>query len=105
MIADAEKFKNEDLQKMKDIELSKIAWEYVQLLVNYVNENPFDKLPYYNRERSVKWIMKMQELLEGEDYRGVRVNFIAFQFHIYVTLYEEIKSGYKMNFKTDFQMG
>ncbi len=104
MIADAEKFKQEDLQKMRDLELSKVAWEYVELLVKYVNENPYDKLPYYNRERSVKWIMKMQEMLEKKDFRAVRVNFIAFQFHIYVTLYEEIKKGYKMNFKTDFQM-
>ncbi len=103
MIADAEKFKNDDLQKMKNVELSKIAWEYIELLVKYVNENPYDKLPYYKRDRSIAWIRKMEGFLEKEDYRALRVNFIAFQFHMYVTMYEEIKKGYKMNFKTDFE--
>lgn len=101
MIADAEKFKNEDLQKLKDIELTDIMWEYVKLLVDYVNANPYNKLPYYNRDRSIEWIRKMEGFANSEDYKSIRINFIAFQFHIYVTMYEEIKKGYKMNFKTD----
>ncbi len=99
MIRDAEKFKSDDLQRVKDSQLVQIIWDYLNILIAYVQDVEKDIPPFYNRQKSIEWIEKVSDWIENEKMEEIKKNIFAFQLHVNTSLHNEIKKGAKIGFK------
>ena len=101
MITEAQRFKQDDIRKLKDIELSQIIYDYLQILVAYMNQTPYDLPPYYKRERSMEWVLNVEKWITEKDYEIIRKKAFAFMLHVNISLYYETKKGMvKLGFKS-----
>lgn len=101
MITEAQKFKQDDIRKLKDIELAQIIYDYLQILVAYMNQTPYDLPPYYKRERSMEWVLNVEKWITDKDYETIRKKSFAFMLHVNISLYYETKKGMaKLGFKS-----
>ncbi|MGL4647369.1 MAG: Hsp70 family protein [Mycoplasmoidaceae bacterium] len=99
MIRDAEKFKSDDLQKVKDSQLIQVIWDYLNVLIAYVQDQETDIPPFYNRQKSIDWIEKVSDWIESGNTEEIKKNMFAFQLHVNTSLHREIKKGAKIGFK------
>lgn len=99
MIKDAEKFKSSDLQKVKDSQLIQIIWDYLNILISYVQDNEKNIPPFFNKQKSIEWIEKVSVWIESNDIEQIKANIFAFQLHVNTSLHDEIRKGAKIGFK------
>ncbi|MGL4768631.1 MAG: Hsp70 family protein [Mycoplasmoidaceae bacterium] len=101
MITEAQRFKQDDIQKLKNIEMMQIVYDYLQILVAYMNQTPYDLPPYYKRERSMEWVINVEKWITDKDYETIRQKAFAFMLHVNISLYYETKKGMtKLGFKS-----
>ncbi|MGL5246223.1 MAG: Hsp70 family protein [Mycoplasmoidaceae bacterium] len=99
MIKEAEKYKSLDLQKVKDNQLVQIIWDYLNILIAYVQDNEKNIPPFFNRQKSIDWIERVSVWIEKNEVEEIKANIFAFQLHVNTSLHNEIKKGAKIGFK------